>query len=240
VNHSAPSKEAALKQQVAAILTMADWAQRSNAILELKRSQPAEAFAAVVSLLNSPDEVIRRRAGGTLSRFRDQAAAQAEALAGHLRHNPDPRVRLSCGINLLDVQAPTVDQAYLLAIADADEKVAMLSCWQVAHRSGAEGTRALFTAIANLPWRVRMVACKALINQGTADERVVAALEGMSQEPEAAIHEQEQKEMLETLSEPAFADWAGELELESVENTLAKARAVAAARAGKTGQASSM
>jgi HEAT repeat protein len=230
----------ALEQQVAAALAMPDWKQRSDAILELKCSQPADAFAAVVSLLNSPDQLIRRRAGGALSRFRDQAVEQAEALAGHLRRNPDPRVRLSCGINLLDVQTPSVDQAYLQAIADADEKVAILACWQVAHRSRAEGTRALFTAIANLPWRVRMVACKALINQGTADERVVAALESMSREPEAAIYEQEQKEMLETLSEPAFADWAGQVEFESVENTLAKARAVAAARAGRTGLASSM
>ncbi len=58
---------------------------------------------------------------------------------------------------------------------------------------------------------------------------MVAALEAMSRGPEAAIYDQEQKEILKLFSEPPFADWPGELELDCVEAILAKARLVAAA-----------
>lgn len=216
-----------LTDRVAAALTQDDWATRSKRVAELKDQRPAETFAAVIGLLNAPDQLLRRRACGSLSRFRDRAVEQAETLASLLLHHADPVVRLSCGIAIMDVRTPAVDAAYLRAWSDPDEKVATMACWQVADRCGEVGTQALFAAIVNRPWRIRMVACKALLNQGTADGRVVVALEAMSHEPEAAVYDQEQAKMLETLAEPVFAAIAGNFDLESVANTLAKARAVA-------------
>ena len=78
-------------------------------------------------------------------------------------------------------------------------------------RGGADGTAALFSALNHPNWEVRLGVCTALITQGTADSRVVATLEAMSQESEAAVYDAENEAATEMARELWDAVGQGDL-----------------------------
>jgi HEAT repeat protein len=183
--------ESPLTERVAAILLSEEGVGRIRALRGLRDSTPVDALDSILSLLSSPDQKLRRRAGSSLSFFREQLEPKAGVLAGHLLHHSDPRIRLSCAIVLMQVPDPAVTEAYRCALGDSFDKVAQIACVESGARGGAENTDALIRVLGHISWRVRLEACKALITQGKAAERVVAALETMSQEPEAGIYDSE-------------------------------------------------
>jgi hypothetical protein len=186
-----PMKRADIARQVADVLQLDDRAKLLEALAPLQREAPLETLEALIGFLDHPDQKLRRLAGSLLSRLRDHAASRAEALAGQLCGNADPRVRSSCAIVLMSVTDEVVTRAFCRALGDSFEKVAQIACVEVGHRGGAGSTEALMNLLGHAPWRVRLEACKALIVQGTADQRVIAALEAMSREPEAAVYDAE-------------------------------------------------
>ncbi len=157
----------------------------------LRDSAPVEALDSIISLLTSPEQTLRRRAASSLSMFRDHLEARAGVLIEHLLHHTDPRIRLGCAIVLMNVPTPPVTAAYRLALGDSFDKVAQIACVELGSRGGAENADALIRVLGHPSWRVRLEACKALITQGKAGQRVVATLEAMSREPEARIYDAE-------------------------------------------------
>ena len=222
-----------IHEKVLSTLRCEDGCQRLAALAELREGVPAEALEVLVLLLSSPEQSIRRRAGGAVSFFKMGGVSlepKVEVLAGHLQHHADERVRLSCAIHLMSVHIPSVDRAYCHALADPFEKVAQIACLEVGDRGGAEGTAALCAMLGHPSWRVRLEACKALITQKTADQRVVSTLDAMSREPEAAAYDAEVEESKECLEEFAKAFTPEGTAVENwgkLDTIVAKARRVA-------------
>ena len=225
-----------INERVRAILCIEDHCQRLEALGELREKAPAEMLEALVPLLIAPEQNIRRRAGSALSLLKMGGVnlePKADALASHLQHNQDERVRLSCAGVLMSMPGPAVDRAYLRALADPFNKVALIACLELGYRCGTEGTAALFGTLTHPVWRVRLEACKALITQETADQRVVTTLEAMSREPDAVVYDRQVdqfKEFAEECSQ-AFGPDANFGEMwGKLDTILARAHAVAITR----------
>ena len=203
-----------IEQQVFAILEKDDRSEQLKALAELRNQAPGKVLDALVSHLSNGVEKIRRSACSAVGLFDETQAKifqmmhgvlapstpidlrrlieqKADAFATQLRENEDARVRLSCAIRLMSLRQPAADRAFLHALADPFEKIAQIACVEVGARRQTEGTAALRATLNHSSWRVRLEAGKALILQGTADHRVVTALEAMSQEPEAAVYDAE-------------------------------------------------
>jgi hypothetical protein len=181
----------ALLSTITTILRGEDPARRRLELTALRDQAPLETLDAIISLLGSPEQEVRRRAGKSLSIFRDYLESRGQALVEHLVQNADSHIRLSCAIKLMDNPSTPVTLAYRRALEDPFDKVAQVACLEVGHRGGVGSTEALMRTLDRNSWRVRLEACKALITQGTADGRVVATLEAMAQEPEARVYDTE-------------------------------------------------
>ena len=195
-------------------------------------------------LLNHPEEKIRRRAGGALTFFSKlhgepvNVEQKADALAHYLEHGEDPWVRLSRALALGPVHSPNADRAFLRALADPFDKVVQWACREVGERCGAEGTGAIKSLLNHSSWHVRLIACITLIQQKTADQRVVATLEALMREPEAAEHDQfedEYRDMKKAMILAWGGDESGGEDFGKMASILEKAREVAS-RAGAEGQ----
>lgn len=158
-------------------------------------ADPTETMTSLLRALESADRKIHSRAAWSLSilpiKHRPEVVA---ALASLMLADPSADTRLSCAIGLMSADTLQVREAFTQALNDPDDKVAQMACWQVGRLGGAKGTAALFAALPHPSWRVRLEVCKALIEMGAADHRVVATLEAMSQEPESLIYDAEIKE----------------------------------------------
>ena len=87
-------------------------------------------------------------------------------------------------------------------------------------------------------WHVRLIACITLIQQKTADQRVVATLEALMREPEAAEHDAFDEKLRDFNKDEGLLSSADEAELHrwgKMALILEKAREVAA-QAGSDGQ----
>ncbi len=189
-------------QRIVGLLQNEDGLETYAALSKLRPQAPKEIVETLLALLRYPDEKVRRRAGGALSSFRMEGVDMqpyAESLADYLEHGPDPRVRLSCAILMMSTTGPVVNRAYLHALRDSESQVAQLACLEVGARGSAEGRMALFQMLDHPHWRVRLEACKALITQENADQRVISTLEAMSREPEAAAYDAECEDNVELL-----------------------------------------
>jgi hypothetical protein len=120
--------------------------------------------------------------------FREHLERRTDLLVEQLLHNSDQRVRLSCAIALMFVPGEPVTGAYRRALEDPFDKVVQIACLQVGSTCGPE---ALLSTLDHSSWRVRLEACKALITQGNVDQRVLATLEKLRQDPEAQIYDTE-------------------------------------------------
>ncbi len=179
----------ALLSTITTIMRGEDPARRSRELTALRDQAPLDTLDAIIALLGSPEQEIRLQAGKSLSIFREYFESRGQALAEHLLQNADARIRLSCAIKLMGNPTTPVTLAYRRALEDPFDKVAQIACLEVGYRGGAGSTEALMRTLDRSSWRVRLEACKALITQGTADERVVSALEAMAQEPEARAYD---------------------------------------------------
>ncbi len=180
-----------MKTKIRRILRNTDKQRRVSELKRLRDTTPLEALDAIIAFLGSSERTLRRNAARSLSLFREHMELRTETLAEQLRHNADDQIRLICAINLMNNLAPPVTLAYCCALEDPFEKVAQIACSEVGRRGGAQGTEALFRLLDHRSWRIRLEACKALIGQGTADDRVVTALELMAQDPEARLYDSE-------------------------------------------------
>jgi len=181
----------ALVLTITTILRDEDPARRRRELTALRDQAPLEMLDAIISLLGSPEQEIRRQARKSLSIFPEYLKSGGQALAEHLVQNADAHIRLSCAIKLMGNPTTPVTLAYYRALEDPFDKVAQIACLEVGYRGGAGSTEALMRMLDRNSWRVRLEACKALITQGTADGRVAAALEAMAQEPETRVYDTE-------------------------------------------------
>ncbi len=181
-------------ERVSNALKIEDRFERLNAIQALREENETDALAALFALLEGEDATLASRASYGLSVFRDFSEEQIAILARHLVESKNDWIRLSCAIMLMSKQSSTVNNAYLKALDDTFEKVAQVACVEVGARGGTEGTAALYRALDREEWHLRLSACKALIEQKTADQRVVDALLSMKLEPEATEHDFEDED----------------------------------------------
>ena len=216
------------EEELIKILQDDDGSARLHSLSQLRDRAPVETLSALISLLNSPEQELRRRAAGSLSMFRDHVEPKADILVDHLLGNTDPRVRLSCAIALMTVGTLSVTQAYVQALGDSSDRVVKIACVELRFRKGVDSTTPLMRILGHPSWSVRLEACKALIQQKTADQRVVSTLEQMAKEPEAIEYDAADDEMERTEKEqfgsepPPYGPRWGKLH-----TILAQARAVA-------------
>jgi N-acetylglutamate synthase-like GNAT family acetyltransferase len=195
---------------------------RSKALQALKAQTPREVLDALMSLLHHPEEQIRRKVGSALNLFSKlneepvNVAQKADELAHYLEHGDDPRLRLRCALLLGPVHLPGVDSAFLQALADPCDMVVQWSCHEAAQRCGTEGIAKVMGLLNHSSWRVRLTACIALIQQKTADQRVVATLEALMREPEATEHDAFEDEFKELRKNLGLACGGDESELEGL------------------------
>jgi len=180
-----------IEARLSEILKTANGLERSQKLSSLRDTHPHEALDALIHLMHSSDQALRRRAGTSLSWFREIAATKATALAEMLQHHEDERIRLLCAIHLMPVPGPAVDQGFLAALRDPFDTIVQIACLEVGARAGTPAVVALTGLLEHPSWRVRLEACKALITFKKADARVVATLEAMGHEPEAAVYDAE-------------------------------------------------
>jgi ribosomal protein S18 acetylase RimI-like enzyme len=203
---------------------------------QLREQKPQELLDEIILLLRHPDQKTRRRAGvalGTFSKLKEgepTVEQKAAEVADYLVNGPDESVRLCCAIHLMPVHHEIVDRAFLAALNDSDDKIVEIACTEVGYRCQVAGGEALVGVLRHPLWRIRLAAAIALINQNQADERVVAALEAMKQQPEAAAYDIEMAEMKESLASMPEAflpeGEAGEI-WRPFDSILAKARGLA-------------
>ena len=158
-------------------------------IAEAGRSAPDKALGVLIDLLNASDEILRRKAADALGAFPEVMAPRAAQIVEHLEHDQDPHVRVSCAIALSSVRSPEVDCAYRRALPDPFERVVEVACRQVAARGGADGIEALQRVLAHASWRVRLEACKGLIQQRAVDKKILSMLEAMRRDTEATKYD---------------------------------------------------
>lgn len=165
--------------------------RRARDLMSLRDHRPLETLDAIISLFGFPELDIRRRAGKSLHSFRGLLQLRGIVLAEHLVQNEDSHIRLSCAVALMNNPAAPVTRAYRRALGDSFDKVAEIACQELGRRGGSGSTEALMRTLGSRSWCLRLEACKALITQGTADGRVVGALEVMARETEALIYDAE-------------------------------------------------
>ena len=212
-----------IEQRVTNTLSIDDRTKRRIAIGELRENMPEEAHEVIVSLLTSPDQQLRRRAGVALIYFGSQNRRKAEALAAQLTNNTDSEIRLCCASVLMSVPGSAVDRAYEQALFDPSEKVAQLACNEMVFRANSSSSGALFLVLTNRSWSVRHAACVALIRQKAADTRVVATLEALAREPEAEEYARTLATFSPALQESLEKTTGEKLEDTSLENLLKQA-----------------
>lgn len=168
---------------------------------KLREQAPRQVLDHLVSQLRHPDPKLRQCAAAGLVVFSKlnggevTVEAKMADLAEYLLSGEDDRVRLSCAIHLMPLRYELVDRTYIQALNDTSEKIVQVACSELGYRVNADTTTALYRVLDHPAWRVRLIACIALINQKKADNRVVALLERMGKDPEAAAYDQEWMEM---------------------------------------------
>jgi len=209
-------------QQVLSCLASTSGADRVAGLCKLRGRAPEATLAAVVNALRHRNKRIRRRAGSTLSFFSALSGADitverhVRELAAYLVDGKDERVRLSCAIALMPLQNPSVDDAFMQALADPFESVVQIACVEVGARKGSGSLRALRSTLKHPSWRVRLEACKALISRKQAGPSVIAALKQLKREPEASAYELECREFCDleaSLHDAVIADMSQLLHL---------------------------
>lgn len=183
-----------LVDQVVSAMRISDRRAQWEAFARLRDTNRLEAARITLGLLTDPDQHIRLSAVRSLGFLYPpmdvpMPADVADRLAEQLRGNSDPNVRLGCAINLGMRDRPTVRAAFIAALRDPYDMVVRIACTEVGHRPGPGAKEALLAVLDNPSWNARLEACKGLIIAKEADARVVAALEKMSTEPEAAKYD---------------------------------------------------
>jgi hypothetical protein len=133
-----------------------------------------------------------------------------KALISGLLSDGSDRERYRFAVKLMRIEEPEVKQAYIQALSDSSDRVAQIACLQLSWRGRTEAEKALYRVLEHPSWRVRLEACKAFIVLKAVNRQVVAALEQMAQEPEAAEYNA-QIEMFDSIMVDANLD--NELEM---------------------------
>lgn len=179
---------ALVPSRTAAALHEEDVQQRVSTIAALQADYPQESQQALRRLIEDPDVTTRSRAAAYLV---NSAAAPtvANALLRHLLTDPVGEVRLCCAVGLLPLTTPDAQQAFIQVLQDQNDKVVQVAVVALRRRGGAAVVKPLFGLLHHPSWDVRLAACKALIALNVADSRVIATLETLSHEPEAAAYD---------------------------------------------------
>ena len=180
------------QKEIFEVLRDDDNSRRLERLRAMCENDAAALTSVLLTALESAETKMRARAAQALGVLPiKESPAVADAIMNHLKTDADSKVRLCCAIKLMRNETPQVDAAFLHAAHDENDKVAQVACGQLGFRGGKDAANALFETLSSPSWRVRLAACKALILLEAADQRVIATLEAMSQEPEATVHDEE-------------------------------------------------
>jgi HEAT repeat protein len=197
--------------QVLEALQIDDNLARLKVIRQLRKKGSKEVLQCLFQLIENEDGKIASRASHGLIPFGKFSQTQLKLLSTHMQTHSVDWVRLSCAILLMSKKGSFVDAAYIKVLADPFEKVASVACIEVGARKSEVGTEALYNFLQRSEWRLRLEACKALVKQCTADNRVIETLVAMKEEPEARIYDEENEEF-QKLNDDLNATLANESE----------------------------
>jgi len=174
--------------RVSAALHNEDLQQRVSDLTALQADYPQENQQALLRLADDSDAVTRSRAVSYLVNT-NASPRVTNAFLQHLLNDPAGEVRLCCAVALLSDQSLDVQQAFIQSLKDKNEQVVRVAIAALRRRGGAAVVKPLFGLLHHASWNVRLDACKALIALNVADSRVVATVETLSHEPEAAAYD---------------------------------------------------
>lgn len=114
-----------------------------------------------------------------------------QALAERLLTDPSALVRDRCALALMfqDEPPPVAAAALVGGLDDEHPSVVRLCACALRHCPGQAVLAPLVRLLTHPDWTVRYQAVVGLIDRGAVDERVVAAIEQMAREPDAAEHD---------------------------------------------------
>ena len=161
-----------------------DVQSRRRAPYALRAVPGIEATELLLRALEDPDHQVRARA--LLSLDAEQVAHGLPKIIDLLRSDSSGHVRSLCATKLLWCKDPGNFQPLVDALADSDWKVLMSAAIALADLGDRRAVPHLLPLLEHPRWSVRNFVAGALLDLGTADTRLVAALEQLSREPEAA------------------------------------------------------
>ena len=182
------------EQEVLSAIQTKDSVERLRLEAALRDTRPKETLNVLLATLDSSDPKLRNQAALGLLLYHEHLTDHTRVIIKHLLTDSERGVRLSCAIVLMWVKTPEVEQAYIQALQDKDEKVVQIALPELGYCKNAAANSAVFTMLSHSSWRVRLEACKALITSGAADDRVVSTLEAMQKEEEAKVYDAESAE----------------------------------------------
>jgi HEAT repeat protein len=180
---------------------------RERAVLRLREPGAPRAIAALIAALEDPAPRVRWGAALALG-----GAAVPEALpvlTEHLLGDESPGVRQMCAVSLGWFKDDRAAEALLQALADPHAPVVEAASIGLGRRGDQSAIPSLLPLLDHPERRIRYWSARALLDLQTADQRLVAALEGLARDPEAEEHDLQAKERNYRLVERA-----GSLDLE--------------------------
>lgn len=161
--------------------------RRRHAVGRMRYKGGRRAVGALLRALHDPEAKVRAMAALCLGGLCSTRAAQA--LAGHLREDVSANVRTTCSVALGWIDAPLATDALIGALADPEVKAVSMATIGLARKGDARAVAPLKQLLARDSWKLRLDACETLLRLGVADDQIVAALEDLGGQPEAADHD---------------------------------------------------
>ncbi len=211
-----------------------DDAVRRSAVMAINQlGGPAE-FPLLIPLLDDPSSQVR--AVSALALGSHSVPAALAGLLDRLRYDPSRHVRRTTVVFLgffssfSSFAADAVLEALLGVLHDPDPLVRSGACASLGHSADARAIPGLLSLLEEpeLEWNLRHSACMALVRLRAADARLVAALERLAGEPEAAESDLQTEEIRYLMAtcppEPGEPDPEGDQRLLKTGELLEEAR----------------
>jgi len=173
-------------EQAIADLQSPEATTRFHATARLRELGGPQAVSALVPALEDPTAQVRAAAALALGGL---AAPEAvPSLVQHLRHDDTEGIRAMCAASLWLIGDRRAVPGLIEALNDPSQQVVGAVCRALGELGDPAAVEPLHSLLFHLSWHVRFQACWALDKLGATDATVLAALEQLAQEPEAADH----------------------------------------------------
>jgi HEAT repeat protein len=160
---------------------------RDRAIGRLRRLEGPEAVVALVSALDDP--VVKVRSSAALALGAASALEALPALVEHMLSDESSHVRLTCAAFMDRFPDRRAVEALLQVLTDSDLRLVKSAIRGLGNLGDPRAILSLLPMLDHPERSVRFFTASALLKLKAVDQRLVAALEKLTQDPEAEEHD---------------------------------------------------